>query len=322
MKTNSSQPYRVIFLGTPDFARVILQGLIDSSSFNVLGVVAQPDKPVGRGRKMQAPPVALLAKEHNLPLFQPSKLRGNQEVVSALQEMNPDFLVVAAYGKILADDVLRLPKIDCINVHASLLPAYRGAAPINYAILKGENETGVSIMRVDKELDAGAVFLKKAMPILDEDNAESLTKKMALLGRDALLEALPMIAAEELKGQEQNHEQATYAPKLSKEMGLIDWAHPAETIFNQVRALDPWPTAVTELQKQTLKVFKTQVLSNKSQQKPGTVVHVAQQGWTVATGSKDLLLQEIQLAGKKRMSAFDLANGMRLKAPFDLGEQS
>lgn len=305
-------------MGTPEFAKTILQSL-NEQSFPILAVFAQPDKPAGRGKKLQSSPVALYAKEQNLPLYQPHKIR-DPEALRVLEDLKADFIVVAAYGKILPDRVLKAAKVDCINVHASLLPKYRGAAPINYCLLEGESETGVAIMRVVQELDAGAVYLAKSLPITDQDDAISLTQKLAVLGAEALVESLEAIVNQGLKAQEQDHQASTYAPKLNKELSDVDWAKSSQDIFNQVRGLVPWPVAQTHLEGKRLRLFKSQVLTGSSDAAPGTITHMGSSGWTVSTGSSDLLIQEVQLEGKKRMNAFDLSNGLRLEPGRRLGD--
>lgn len=308
----------IIFMGTPEFAKVILQTLVEAD-FPILAVFAQPDKPAGRGKKLLAPPVAEYAKEKKLPLYQPSTLK-DESVREQISSLNADYIIVAAYGKILPQIVLNAPKKDCLNVHASLLPKYRGASPIHAAILHGEQKTGASIMRVVKELDAGPVYMKKELDILSEDTTETLTKKLAELGGEALIEAIQKIENENLKPVEQNHEQASYAPKLDKSLTKIDWTKSNLEIFNQIRAFLPWPVAETELAGKRLRIFKASLLSGQTQAEPGTILHTSQAGWTLATGSGQLLVEEVQLEGKKRMRAFDVANGLRLSVGMILGK--
>ena len=310
--SQSLKNMRIIFMGTPDFAKTILETLY-SEKINIVGVFAQPDRPAGRGQKLTSPPVALFAKEKNIPIFQPEKIK-HASVLEQITELNPDFILVAAYGKILPESILQAPKNESLNVHASLLPKYRGAAPINYSLLSGDKTTGISIMRMVKEMDAGPVFLTRELPITDEDNAITLTDKLAKSGGKALIEVLEMILSKKPEPIEQNHDQATYAPKISREDSEIDWNQPANTIFNKTRALLPWPVATTKLSNQVLKIYKSKVLSSPSKATPGTLIHIGKDGWTVSTKDCDLLVNEVQLQGKKAMSAFDLANGLRLKA--------
>lgn len=308
---------KIVFMGTPDFARVILEKLF-TQDFKIVAVVAQPDKPKGRGQSMQSPPVALFAKEKKLHLLQPQRVK-DELFLDEIRALDPDFVVVAAYGKLLPQTLLDIPKIDCLNVHASLLPEYRGAAPINQCLLDDKNVTGVSIMSVQLKLDSGPVYKKSEIPILDEDDAVSLTSKLSELGATALVEALPLIQSGELRAIVQDEGLATHVGKLSREMGKINWQSTAREIFNKTRALLPWPVAETSIEGKSLKIYRTKVLAQKSHREPGTIVHIGQEGFTVATVTTDLLVQEVQLEGKRRMNAFDLANGLRLKLPLQLG---
>lgn len=310
---------RLVFMGTPEFARVILEFLVRTQDYDLVGVYAQPDKPAGRGNKMTPPPVAVFAKDNGLPLFQPDKIR-DPEALAHLQALRADFIVVAAYGKILPDAVLRAARIECLNVHASLLPKYRGAAPINYALMRGEPQTGVAIMRVVSGLDAGPVFLERTLAITDDDDAITLTDKLAHLGAQAIHETMREILSGDASSREQEHAAVTYAPKLDKSLSPIDWNLPARDVFNRVRALVPWPVAQTDCQGKRVKIFKTRELHEASRARPGTVVHIGKEGWTVATKDRNLLVTEVQCEDKKRMPAFDAANGMRLAVGVILGE--
>jgi len=298
-------------MGTPEFARIILERL-HKEGYPIIAVLAQPDKPAGRGKKLHSSPVALYAREQGLALYQPFKVR-DLEVVDEIVRLSPDYIVVAAYGKILPVDILDASKKETLNVHASLLPEYRGAAPINYALLKGKDKTGISIIRLIKEMDAGPVFLTKEINIDKDDDAITLTDKLARLGAETIVEALKKIHAQELKPTEQDADKATFSPKLTRELSPIDWKRSALEITNQIRALLPWPVACTTIDGKVLKIYTASVLEQKSQASPGTLTHIAASGWTVATGSTDMLIKEVQLEGKKRMNAFDLANGLRLQ---------
>lgn len=300
----------ILFLGTPEFALASLVALFDAG-FPIVGVVTQPDKPAARGQKIHPPPVARFAKEKSLTLFQPEKIR-DESVLTALQALKPDFIVVAAYGKILPERLLKMARIECLNVHASILPEYRGAAPINQAILDDKKATGVSIMRVVKELDAGPVFLIQEIPIGDDDDAITLTHKLADVGAKVLVEAIERIASGKLVAKAQDQTKVTHVSKITKEQALIDFTKSARQIFNQVRALLPWPVANTLINGKRLKVYKTVALTTDSKKTPGEIIHLGQAGITVATTDHDLLITEVQLEGKKRMNAFDLANGLRL----------
>jgi len=301
----------IVFMGTPEFARVIAEHLY-AANFPILAVFAQPDKPVGRGQNLASPPVAVFAKEVGLPLFQPEKIR-EAWVLQKLSEFNPDFLVVAAYGALLPEAVLKTPKIASINVHASLLPDYRGAAPIQRAILQGDPVTGISIMQMAVKLDAGPVYSSQSLPITAEDTTPTLTQKLAALGAKLLCESLPAIASGSLKAKEQDHARATYAAKITKDMARIDWNNSAQQIANQIRAFLPWPVAETQISGMRLRLYAASVLPTRTSMPAGTLVHIAEQGLTVSTGFGDLLLQECQAEGKKRGLARDVANGLRLK---------
>lgn len=309
---------KIVFMGTPDFACTILRGLFEAGH-DILAVFAQPDQPAGRGKKLVSPPVAVFSKKKGFKLFQPKKIC-DPVVTQTLRDWEPDFLVVAAYGKILPVDILKTPKKYAINVHASLLPKYRGAAPIPYALLQGEKETGVSIMQIAKDLDAGPVFLAKKIVIENSDNTVTLTQKLAELGAQALLEAIEQIMTGDLIPIEQNHAQATYAKKLTKDLASIDWTKTAEKIFNQVCALNPWPVAETVFQDQRVRIFEAGMGAPLQKGLPGEILHINPQGFTVATGQGSLLVKEVQVPGKKRGPAFDIANGLRLKVGDVLGE--
>lgn len=298
-------------MGTPEFARVILEALC-KSVYPLVAVVAQPDRAAGRWHQLSSPPVAEFARQNKLPLLQPEKIR-DEDVLEQIAALRPDYIVVAAYGKILPAALLQIAKKECLNVHASLLPQYRGAAPINHALLDDLAETGVSIMRVVPELDAGPVFLEKKIPMTDEDDAISLTAKMADIGAQALLEALSHIEEGKCQARAQDVSRVSFAPKLSRELAPVSWQDPARKIFNQVRALVPWPVAETRLKGKRLRIFKSHCLDEKNSGAAGEILHMGERGMTVATGQGNLLLEEIQLEGKKRMRAFDLANGLRLK---------
>ena len=298
-------------MGTPDFARIILEKLCDSGFYDILAVYAQPDKPVGRGGKLSSPPVATFAKDLGLMLKQPAKIR-EPRVLDELKALGADVIVVAAYGKILPREALAAARVDCLNVHASLLPKYRGAAPINHAILNDEKQTGVAIMRMVEALDAGPVYSELTLPISEDDDAVTLTEKLAHLGGKLLLETLPAVINGEKEPREQDSILATYASKLDKTLSPIDWNRPAREIFNRIRALVPWPVAETTLNGKRIKVYRSRPLIEAVHGRPGEIVHISKLGWTVAAKDHNILISDVQLEGKKRMSAFDLANGLRL----------
>lgn len=299
------QPLNIIFAGTPEFAALHLQALIDSEH-NVVAVYTQPDKPAGRGKKLQASAVKLLALEHDIPCYQPASLK-NSEAQQALAALNSDIMVVVAYGLILPKVVLDTPQFGCINVHGSLLPRWRGAAPIQRSIWAGDKETGVTIMQMDEGLDTGDMLHKATLAIETEDTSASLYTKLADIGPVALLDTLHNL--HQLTAEKQNSEQANYAEKLSKSEALIDWSVSAVQLERNVRAFNPWPVSHFQHQGATIKVWQAEVSGNTSQAAPGTVVEVSKQAIAVATGDGIILMKHIQLPGKKAMSVADILNG-------------
>jgi methionyl-tRNA formyltransferase len=299
---------RLIFMGTPEFAVPSLSALADDHQ--VVGVVTQPDQRAGRGRKLVASPVKELALARRLPLFQPETLR-QPEAVAHLAEWRPDLIVVVAFGQILREPVLELPSHGCLNVHASLLPRYRGAAPIAAAILNGETGTGVTIMRMDEGLDTGPILAQAGHPISSGDTTASLTPQLADLGARLLVETLPGWLAGEIQAQAQDDALATYCDRLSKGDGWLDWTRPAAYLDRQVRAFDPWPGTYTTWEGKRLKVLRACALPGwQGQAEPGQVVAL-EGGVGVATAQGALKLLEVQLAGKKPMAAGLFARGQR-----------
>ncbi len=302
---------RTVFMGTPEFALPTLQGLLDAG-VNLVGVYTQPDRPKGRGNKLAASPVKELALAHQLPVFQPERLR-KPEAVEELRQLAPDLIVVVAYGQILPKSVLEIPRFQCINVHASLLPKYRGAAPINKAIVDGESETGVTTMLMDVGLDTGAMLVKRNTPIDPDETAGAVHDRLALLGREAMEETLRLLCADQLTPEEQDDAMSTYAPMMNKEDGLIDWSLSARQIHNQVRGLDPWPGAYSYLDGQVLKIAATSV-DEDADGAPGEVLNAGVDGVRVACGQGALLTGELQLPGKKRLAAREFLSGCPLPA--------
>lgn len=300
---------RTVFMGTPEFALATLEGLIDFG-LNLVGVYTQPDRPKGRGKKLAAPPVKELALQHQIPVFQPQKLR-DPAVVEQLKELQPDLIVVVAYGQILPKSVLDIPQHGCINVHASLLPKYRGAAPINKSIVDGESETGVTTMYMDVGLDTGDMLVKRSLAIGDTETAGQVHDRLALLGREAMEETLKRICAGTLVAEKQDDELTCYAPMMKKEDGLIDWNQPAMTIHNLVRGLDPWPGAYTHLDDDVLKIAATSVDPELSGA-PGEILAADKTGVRVACGDGGLVIGELQLPGKKRLAAVNFLSGRPL----------
>ena len=301
---------RIVFMGTPEFAIPPLKALI--ANHQVVGVFSQPDRPVGRHHnKLQPTPVKECAQSHGIPVYQPEKLRDGT-ALATLRELDPELIVVAAYGRILPNDILALPPKGCVNVHSSLLPKYRGAAPINWAILKGEAETGVTIMHMASELDAGDIILQRATPIGETEDAAALYDRLAQLGGELLTEAVALIEAGTASRTPQDHTKATLAPMLSKEMSPVNWTRSAQEIFNQIRGLYPWPGASTDIiSGKPVKLWRAQVVEKHTDAGPGAIIAASKQGIDVACGELQHILRilELQPPGKKRMSAADYLRG-------------
>ena len=304
------QELRTVFMGTPDFALQTLQGLIDAGC-KMVGVYTQPDRPKGRGKQLAAPPVKELAQKYDIPVYQPLKLR-QSEAVAELEALAPDLIVVVAYGQILPKSVLEIPAHGCINVHASLLPKYRGAAPINKAIIDGETETGITTMYMDVGLDTGDMLVKKTLAIGPEETAGELHDRLASLGRETMEETLRQLCAGTLQREVQDDEQSTYASLMKKEDGRIDWSRSAQEIHNHVRGLDPWPGAYTTINGELLKLAETS--PEAAEGLPGNVIAADKNGVCVACGSGSLRIQQLQLAGRKRLAAADFLRGCPLEA--------
>ncbi|ADL69036.1 methionyl-tRNA formyltransferase [Thermoanaerobacterium thermosaccharolyticum] len=297
----------IVFMGTPEFAVPSLEKLIESGH-NVMLVITQPDKPKGRGKKISYSPVKECAIKNNIEVFQPPKLKNNKEIFDKLSQLNPDLIVVAAYGKILPEEILQIPRYGCINVHASLLPKYRGAAPINWAIINGEKETGITIMYMEKGLDTGDILLQMSIPILEEDNSETIHDKLAVLGGNALIDAINKMVDGALMPVKQDDSKATYAPILEKSIGLINWQKDAVEIKNLVRGLRPWPVAYTYYKGNMLKIWAAEVYSYEGKEKPGTVIY-AGNTLVVKCGKDALKILEIQSEGTRRMTVEEYLRG-------------
>ncbi len=302
---------RTVFMGTPDFALPTLQGLIEAG-VNLVAVYTQPDRPRGRGKKLAPPPVKELAERHGIPVHQPARLR-EPAVVEELRSLAPDLIVVVAYGQILPKSVLEIPRYGCINVHASLLPRYRGASPINQAVIDGEQVTGVTTMLMDVGLDTGDMLVRRATEIGPEETAGELHDRLALLGREAMEETLKRLCAGKLAPQPQDDSQSCYAPMLNKDQGRIDWQKSAREIHNKVRGLSPWPGAYTFLNGEVLKLGATSP-ENGTGGPPGTVLEAGPEGVRIACGEGVLRVCELQLPGKKRLAAAEFLRGRPLPA--------
>ncbi len=315
---------RLVFAGTPEFAATILAALIDSGH-PVACVYTQPDRPAGRGRKLKASPVKALAARHHLPVRQPSSLRGT-ECADALAAISPDLMVVAAYGLLLPPSILSVPNHGCINVHASLLPRWRGAAPIQRAILAGDGETGVSIMQMDKGLDTGGVLASASLKIEAQDTAGGLSERLARLGATTLLETLEELSYGPLEAAPQDETRATLAPRVEKREAELDWSLGAVDLDRRVRAFNPWPVAFTHLpdggnpDARRLRVWQARPCPDRSASlAPGTVLETGAEGIAVAAGIGTLLLTEIQVPGSRVMSATDFLNARPLPPGTRLG---
>ena len=308
---------RILFMGTSEFAVPALKALI-SHKFELIGLVTQPDRPSGRGKRLSPPPVKVIAAEHNIPVYQPEKVR-EPDFVKILKRLTPDVSVVAAFGQLLPQTVLDVPPCGTINLHPSLLPKYRGAAPIQWALMNGEAETGVTLMLLDAGEDTGDIISADRVPIRDEDTAFTLTEQLAQLGADQLVQCLSDMPNEGPPSAiPQNHAEATHAPRLTKETGHIDWNQSATTIHNLVRGTAIWPGAYTFFREELrLKVIRCQPLPRTLAAQPGTLEIVDRQKLIVATGEGTLQLLEIQPATKKVMEASDFINGYQLQT----GEQ-
>ena len=314
-----SQPLRLVFMGTPDFAVPSLQALLESED-EVVGAVSQPDKPAGRRMVLHAPPVKECALAHDVPVFQPPKIR-TPEALEYLQGWQPDLIVVAAYGKILPKTILDLPVYGCINVHASLLPKYRGAAPIQWAIAQGETYSGVTIMQISEQMDAGDILLQKAIALKPSETGGSLHDSLATLGAQALVEAITLFKQGSLAATPQDENAVTYAPMLKKEDGQIDWTQDARSIEQRIRAFHPWPSAYTLLGNKRLKILSAHVSDGDPSMlaAPGTIVDRTETSLTVTTGSGSLSITTVQLEGKKALPIAEFLKGRNITRGDQLG---
>ena len=309
---------RIVFMGTPDFASASLDALLKSDD-SVVGIVTQPDRPKGRGQILTPSPVKLLAQREQIPLLQPPKMK-DPEFIQALAGWKPDLIAVAAFGRILPPAILSLPPRGCINVHGSLLPKYRGAGPIQWAIINGETETGITTMLMDEGMDTGAMLLQEAIPITTDDTAGSLSPRLAELGGRLLVETIVRLKAGTLVPQPQDSSQATLAPLLKKEDGVIDWALPATVLSNRVRGLSPWPgayTTVTEGDRWT--IWRALALPGPVTKPPGMVVAITNEAIHVATGEGVLVVMELQPANSRRMAVSQYLAGHPILVGFQLG---
>jgi len=301
---------RLLFMGTPDFAVAPLEALI-RMGYPVVGVVTQPDRPQGRGRKTAPPPVKLVAEGFGLTVLQPEKV-GHPSFLETFRKIAPDLIVVAAFGQILPKEILRGPRLGCINIHPSLLPKYRGAAPINWTLIRGDRTTGVTIMQMDEGVDSGDVLLQKETSIGEEETFGELHDRLAKMGAELLLTALAMLEAGALQPRPQDHRLATPAPRLAREDGLIRWSSDVRSIHGLIRGLSPLPCAYTFWKGKKLKVFSAAAEESTVAEKPGTVAAESAAGLRIAAGNGYLLLKEVQLEGKKRLPVDDFLRGCRI----------
>ena len=304
---------KIIYMGTPDFAVAPLEALIDKGHQIVL-VVTQPDREKGRGKELAMSPVKECALKHGIEVFQPLKIR-EEESVNYLRRYDADICVVAAFGQIVSEEILNMPKYGCVNIHASLLPKYRGAAPIQWAILNGEKVTGVTIQQMAKGIDTGDILYQKEIPITEEDTGESMFDKLMYLGAEMIAEFMPLLESGKIIPTPQDESEATHVGKISKELGHINWQDDAAKIERYVRGLNSWPSAYTMLNGKTLKIWKSKVthMSEKQSATPGTITAVTKDSFEVATGKGCLCVYEIQLEGKKRMSVHDFLLGFKIE---------
>ena len=296
---------KIVFMGTPMFSVPILEALIEK--YDVIGVVTQPDKEVGRKRILTPTPVKECALKHNIPVYQPKKIRKEYQEIMAL---NPDIIITAAYGQIVGMELLNSPKYRSINVHGSLLPKYRGGAPIQRSIMNGDKYTGITIMYMEKGMDSGDILSQRSLEIEDTDNNETVFEKMSYLGRDLLLETLPLLIEGKITPIKQNEDEVTYAYNILPEEELLDFSKDAKDVFNHIRALSPQPGAYFLLKGEKIKIFSSLVTNLTHNEEVGTIINVSKKGFMIACGNHTVLdILEIQQTGKNRISARDFANG-------------
>ena len=310
---------RIVYMGTPDFAVEPLEAII-KAGYEVAAVITQPDKQKGRGKEVKMTPVKECALRHGIPVFQPVKIK-EPEAVAELEKYQADLFVVAAFGQLLSEEILNMPEYGCINIHASLLPAYRGAAPIQWAVLNGEKESGVTIMQMDKGLDTGDMLLKRSVELSPKETGDSLHDKLMHLGAELIVEALSKLEKGELVPEKQKDELSSYAKKLTKAMGQIDWSKDAVSLERWIRGLNSWPSAYTFFGGKTLKIWEAQVTEENGAQKaePGQVVSVSRESFTVACSQGALQILSLQLEGKKRVLTREFLLGYQVEPGMILG---
>lgn len=297
---------KIIFMGTPDFSATVLKGLLESKQYEILAVVTQPDRAVGRKKEIRMTPVKQVAVDHHLAVYQPEKLSRSEEL-EKIMALSADGIVTAAFGQFLPSRLLDSVSF-AVNVHASLLPKYRGGAPIHYAIINGDKEAGVTIMEMVKEMDAGDMIARRAIPIEETDNVGTMFEKLALVGRDLLLESLPSYLAGDLKPVPQDKNQVTFSPNISPEEERIDWTKTNRQLFNQIRGMYPWPVAHTLLNGERFKIYEATPVEGAGQ--PGEILAIGKKELIVAAGESALSLKTVQPAGKSKMTIVDFLNGL------------
>ena len=307
----------VVFMGTPDFAVPCLE-MLCKENYHIKAVITQPDRPKGRGQKLVESPVKACALKHDLPILQPQKIK-TPEFEAILEELNPDLIVVVAFGQILSKRILDIPRLGCINVHASLLPQYRGAAPLHWSVIRGEKKTGVTTMFMDEGLDTGDMLLTAEMDITDTTTTGEVHDTLQNMGAEVLSETIKQLIAGTAVRRVQNHEEATYAPLLTKELECIDWTQSATNIHNLIRGLDPWPGSYTICRNKRLKLWGSKVLAEDTNKEAGTIIRVENERLVVATGDGVIALTNVQPEGKKRMAAGDFARGYQITVGEILG---
>ena len=310
---------RVVFMGTPDFSVGTLRELA-KAGHEIAGVISQPDKPKGRGKNLQPTPVKEAAMELGLPVYQPKKVR-DPEFIQVMRELNPDVIVVVAFGQIIPKEILHMPKYGCINVHASLLPAYRGAAPIQWAVINGDKESGVTIMRMDEGLDTGDMIMKTEVPLSEDETGGSLHDKLAEAGAKLCVETLKALEDKTATWEVQGESPTAYAKMLDKKLGDIDWSRSAKSIECLIRGLNPWPSAYTDWNGKVMKIWEAGVLDENTDAKPGTIVKVEKDSFSVQTGDGLLKVLALQIPGKKRMEADAFLRGYQIETGCELSSQ-
>ena len=313
---------KIVFMGTPDFAVGTLHALAESEH-EILAVVTQPDKPKGRGKALQPTPVKEEAMRYGIPVYQPKKVR-EEEFQVVLRELNPDLIVVVAFGQLIPKSILELPRYGCVNVHASLLPKYRGAAPIQWAVINGEKESGVTIMKMDEGLDTGDMIAKTVVPLAADETGGSLFDKLSQVGAQLLLDTIPALEEGTVVCEKQPEESPTpYAAMLNKKMGLIDWSQDASVIECLIRGLNPWPSAYTYLKGKTLKIWQAKVVEKQHEEEPGTIIEVDKKHLVVACKTNALLIERLQLEGKKQMETEAFLRGYAIEtgAQFSMNKE-